>query len=460
MTCTRNTCRPRNCPSASRCSPAKKRSRNPGIGSKGHFPGPLFLALPPLEIEWHYRIQMAEKAAPDGDAGYPDLMRVAREHAIRADLRDVQIRHHRRASRRAFRHRRLADLADHRLRVGRHRHPARRRGDPARRMRSCARARRRRLADSGIAGPLLAAVGAVDPERSAGAGLQAVLQEPRRLRAGGRRRRPGARRLRLRASRAARKVLGILEGCGEKSDSFHRTRSSPDGKPIIACMRNALADAGVGPRGRRLHQRPRHLDAGERQDGMPRRLDRVRRAHPQHPDLLQQIDDRPHPDRGRRGRGGVHPADAANTSASRRPSITAFPIRRSRSTWCRTWRATPKSRAPSPIRSASAARTSRWCWRGSRRDAARRLPSTSDRARRPARTMRALTLVADRKIELLEVPAPPAPGRRRSADRHQGDRAQPHRRLGLARHGVRQAQAAAHRRRRGRRRDRRGRRRT
>jgi 3-oxoacyl-[acyl-carrier-protein] synthase II len=47
-------------------------------------------------------------------------------------------------------------------------------------------------------------------------------------------------------ARGAR-VLGILEGCGEKSDSFHRTRSSPDGKPIIACMRNALADAGVGP---------------------------------------------------------------------------------------------------------------------------------------------------------------------------------------------------------------------
>src|SRR5580698_8861168 len=49
------------------------------IGSKGHFPGPLFLALPPLEIEWHYRIQMAEKAAPDQDAGYPDLMQVAHE---------------------------------------------------------------------------------------------------------------------------------------------------------------------------------------------------------------------------------------------------------------------------------------------------------------------------------------------------------------------------------------------
>jgi 3-oxoacyl-[acyl-carrier-protein] synthase II len=47
-------------------------------------------------------------------------------------------------------------------------------------------------------------------------------------------------------ARGAR-ILGILEGCGEKSDSFHRTRSSPDGKPIIACVKNALADAGIGP---------------------------------------------------------------------------------------------------------------------------------------------------------------------------------------------------------------------
>src|SRR5208282_2273692 len=50
-----------------------------GIGSKGRFPGPLFLALPPLEIEWHYRIQLADEAAPGKDAGYPDLMRVATE---------------------------------------------------------------------------------------------------------------------------------------------------------------------------------------------------------------------------------------------------------------------------------------------------------------------------------------------------------------------------------------------
>ena len=42
-------------------------------------------------------------------------------------------------------------------------------------------------------------------------------------------------------------VLGVAEGCGEVADGFHRTRSSPDGKPIIACMRNALADAGLEP---------------------------------------------------------------------------------------------------------------------------------------------------------------------------------------------------------------------
>jgi 3-oxoacyl-[acyl-carrier-protein] synthase II len=43
------------------------------------------------------------------------------------------------------------------------------------------------------------------------------------------------------------KILGVLEGCGEMADSFHRTRSSPDGKPIIGCIRNALADAGLTP---------------------------------------------------------------------------------------------------------------------------------------------------------------------------------------------------------------------
>jgi 3-oxoacyl-[acyl-carrier-protein] synthase II len=47
-------------------------------------------------------------------------------------------------------------------------------------------------------------------------------------------------------ARGAR-ILGVVRGCGEKSDSFHRTRSNPDGGAIIAAMRNAIADAGLAP---------------------------------------------------------------------------------------------------------------------------------------------------------------------------------------------------------------------
>lgn len=40
-------------------------------------------------------------------------------------------------------------------------------------------------------------------------------------------------------------VLGIMRGCGEKADDFHRTRSKPDGSPAIAAVKLALADAGM-----------------------------------------------------------------------------------------------------------------------------------------------------------------------------------------------------------------------
>lgn len=41
-------------------------------------------------------------------------------------------------------------------------------------------------------------------------------------------------------------ILGIMRGCGERADDFHRTRSKPDGSPAIAAVRAALADAGLG----------------------------------------------------------------------------------------------------------------------------------------------------------------------------------------------------------------------
>ena len=45
------------------------------------------------------------------------------------------------------------------------------------------------------------------------------------------------------------KILGIVAGCGEKADDFHRTRSKPDASPAIGTVRAAIADAGLGEDG-------------------------------------------------------------------------------------------------------------------------------------------------------------------------------------------------------------------
>ncbi len=42
-------------------------------------------------------------------------------------------------------------------------------------------------------------------------------------------------------------IIGVVAGCGERADSFHRTRSNPDGKAIIGAIENALEDAGIAP---------------------------------------------------------------------------------------------------------------------------------------------------------------------------------------------------------------------
>ncbi|MCO5065574.1 MAG: beta-ketoacyl-ACP synthase [Rhizobiaceae bacterium] len=44
-------------------------------------------------------------------------------------------------------------------------------------------------------------------------------------------------------------VIGLVTGCGERADDFHRTRSKPDGSPAIAAVRAALADAGLDETG-------------------------------------------------------------------------------------------------------------------------------------------------------------------------------------------------------------------
>ncbi|MCP4932803.1 MAG: beta-ketoacyl-ACP synthase [bacterium] len=42
-------------------------------------------------------------------------------------------------------------------------------------------------------------------------------------------------------------ILGVVRGYGERADTFHRTRSMPDGSAMIGAMVNALDDGGVSP---------------------------------------------------------------------------------------------------------------------------------------------------------------------------------------------------------------------
>ena len=129
------------------------------IGSKGDFPGPLFLAVAPIEVEWPQRQELG-RAIGETDIDYDAILRVSGGGRYTA--------YHRRFM--------LGSVADHQaevlgtkgsplhgMRIGRHRHSARRGSHSPRRDRRGAVRCNRRFGQSGSPGPLLIAVGAVDP---------------------------------------------------------------------------------------------------------------------------------------------------------------------------------------------------------------------------------------------------------------------------------------------------------
>jgi 3-oxoacyl-[acyl-carrier-protein] synthase II len=217
-----------------------------GIGSRGNFPGPLFLAVPPTEIEWPQRREIAAATGANNNVSYADLLRSA--------------------SRKEFNpfHERFmfASVADHLAdRFGT-------KGSPISLSTACAsgataiqlgvEAIRRGETDAALC---IGSDGSINPESLIRFSLLSALStssdppeeaaKPFAKNRDGFVMAEGAGALVLESIESAKsrgaKILGVLEGCGEMADAFHRTRSSPDGKPIVGCIRNALADAGLSP---------------------------------------------------------------------------------------------------------------------------------------------------------------------------------------------------------------------
>jgi 3-oxoacyl-[acyl-carrier-protein] synthase II len=217
-----------------------------GFGARGDFPGPLFLAVPPVELEWPQRHELATSSGANDAISYDDL--------IRAGASGQFTRFHERFM--------FGSVAEHLAeKFGT-------KGSPISLSTACAsgasaiqlgvEAIRRGEADAALC---VATDGSVNPESLIRFSLLSALStqndppgaaaKPFAKNRDGFVMAEGAGAVVLESLESAKargaKILGVLEGCGEMADSFHRTRSSPDGKPIIGCIRNALTDAGVTP---------------------------------------------------------------------------------------------------------------------------------------------------------------------------------------------------------------------
>jgi 3-oxoacyl-[acyl-carrier-protein] synthase II len=208
-----------------------------GIGSKGDFPGPLFLAVAPIEVEWPQRQELG-RAIAETDFDYDAILRVSGGGRYTG--------YHRRFL--------FGSVADHLAEV------FGTKGSPISLSTACAsgataiqlgvEAIRRGETDAALC---VATDGSVNPEALVRFSLLSALSThndpPQAAVRPFSKNREGAGALVLESHEAATargaKILGIVAGCGELADSFHRTRSSPDGKPIIGCVRNALSDAGI-----------------------------------------------------------------------------------------------------------------------------------------------------------------------------------------------------------------------
>src|ERR1700678_1180077 len=216
-----------------------------GIGTPGDFPGPLFLAVAPIEVEWPQRQELG-RAVGATDFNYDDLLRVSGNEGFS--------QYHRRFL--------FGSVSDHLAAT------FGTKGSPISLSTACAsgataiqlgvEAIRRGETDAALC---IGTEGSVNPESLVRFSLLSALSthndppqaasKPFSKNRDGFVMAEGAGALVLESYDAAvargAPILGVVAGCGELTDSFHRTRSSPDGQPIIGCVRKTLADAGMEP---------------------------------------------------------------------------------------------------------------------------------------------------------------------------------------------------------------------
>jgi len=219
------------------------------IGSRTDFPGPLFCAVPPFEVEWPLRIKVAH-AYSGSNAPSENLFASLAASAEAGDWRDEFTN----AQRESVAER-LADTFSVR-------------GQPISVSTACAsgasaihfgvEAIRRGECDAALC---VGSDASVNPEAMVRFSLLSALttrnDPPQAASRPFSRDRDGfvmgegsaaliVESLQSATARGAN-ILGVLQGCGQRADSFHRTRSNPDGAAIISALTNAFNDAGLAP---------------------------------------------------------------------------------------------------------------------------------------------------------------------------------------------------------------------
>ncbi|HEX8165586.1 MAG TPA: beta-ketoacyl-ACP synthase [Beijerinckiaceae bacterium] len=217
-----------------------------GAGRPGDFPGALFIAVPPVEMEWPQREALAEASGESDGVTYPDLLKAAATGKFKPwhDL---------------FLFGTVADRVADRFGT---------KGSPISLSTACSsgataiqlgvEAIRRGETDAALC---IGTDGSVNPESLIRFSLLSALStqndppegaaKPFSKNRDGFVMGEGAAALVLESAESARArgatILGYVLGCGERGDGFHRTRSSPDGAPIVAAIREAIEDAGLTP---------------------------------------------------------------------------------------------------------------------------------------------------------------------------------------------------------------------